>query len=288
MRRVAVVGVGLLIMVTAWTAVNHLGGTAGVSAQAAGSLPQSLDNLYPPNARGPAWLMAMLGMSASFSGMVTDFMEEDFENADRGYDEFRRKFEEVSHMVPEWADEFAAEPMDALGKALKSRDPAEFMPAVDRASQVCHGCHVKNMTPVQQKYHWADFSIIMLTDPVTKQDMPFTIFMRMLDSALTGVQVDVAQGQMDRAAGQAEALAARYETLKEACEACHDTERTYYVDAGITGMIGKLKTAVGDASGDPAGVQELVQAIGMESCHKCHLVHGPAALARYAGSPSMH
>jgi hypothetical protein len=189
-------------------------------------------------------------------------------------------------MVPEWTVDFPSKPVDDLGAALESGEPAQFMPAVERVGHVCHACHVTNMTRVQQKFHWGDFGDITLTDPVSKGDVSFPMFMKMLDGDLSGVQVDLAQGQVDKALEHAVGLAARYETLKEGCEACHDSERTYYVDSGVTGMIERLRALLGSADADLSSVPKLVQRIGMESCHKCHLVHGPAALAKYAGEPS--
>lgn len=262
------------------------GGPDSVRAQETDPLPESLDKLYPPAAHGPMWLLSMFGLGTAFSGMVTDFMEGDFANAQQGYADFRDRYAKLPQLVPEWAMRLPSETMDALGVALESRDPAQFMPAVDRASMVCHNCHVENMTRVQQKYHWDDFGVITLTDPPSKQDMPFRIFMRMLDGDLAGVQVDLAQGQVDAARQHALGMAARYQTLRDACVACHDSERSYYVDSNITGMIDKLGIALESDRVDRNMVQELVERIGMESCHRCHLVHGPAALARYAHSPS--
>ena len=263
--------------------LGPMGAIGLAQAQASTPLPGSLDALYPPQSNAPVWLQSMLGMGAAFSGMVGDFLEGDFTNADKGFSDFQLQYGNLAGMVPEWKGDFPAEPIEALGLALQSREPARFMSAVDQASKVCHSCHVKNMTRVQQRYHWGDFAGIILTDPVSKGDVPFPVFMQMLDGDLSGVATDLTQGQVDQAGRHAEALAARFDTLKESCGACHDTERSYYVDAGVTGMIGKLGVSLKEPVPDPAGVMKLVQGIGMESCHKCHLVHGPAALAAYEG-----
>lgn len=284
MKRVAILALSLFTLFSAHVLLGQTGGT--VPAQATRPLPESLDKLYPPNADGPTWLLAMLGMGTSFSGMITDFTEGDFANAEQGYSDFRAQYGKLSQLVPEWAGSCPPAPMDALGPVLKSRDPAKFMPAVERALEVCHSCHVENMTRVQQKYHWDDFGIMTLTDPVSKGDVKFTAFMHMLDGDLSGLQVDLAQGQVDQARQHAFGLAARYQALRDACTACHDSERSYYVDARITGMIDDLGEALSSTAVDRSSVQKLVQGIGMESCHKCHLVHGPAALARYKNAPA--
>lgn len=135
------------------------------------------------------------------------------------------------------------------------------------------------MAAVQQKYHWGDFQSISLTDPVSHGSVPFAAMMQMLDGDLSGVQVDLVEGQIDQARQHVSGLAARYGAVKEACGACHDSERRYYVDSSITEMIDALATSLEGANVDPGKAQKLAQGIGMESCHKCHLVHGPAAMA---------
>jgi len=272
---------GLLGLLSARFSVGPVSGAGTVHAEETGSLPASLDNLYPPKADGPVLLQAMVGMGTSFSGMVTDFMEGDFDNAQHGYADFRVQYGKLSLLVPEWAGKYPTQPMDELGAALESRDPAKFMPAVEHASGVCHACHVQTMTQVQQRFHWDDFQVITVSDPASKHDVPFRVFMQMLDGDLTGVHVDLAQGQIDQARQHALGLATRYEALRDACTACHDSERSYYVDPSTLAMIGKLREVLASDPVDRGSVQKLVQGVGMESCHKCHLVHGPAALARY-------
>lgn len=288
MRRVLVAMAACATLTALTTAMidTSNGETAGARATAA--LPSSLDDLYPPHARGPVWLVTMIQLGTSFSGFVSDVLEGDFENADRGYAEFRAQYGKLAELVPEWEGLLPIEPMDALGQALQTRDPAAVMPAVDRASGVCHTCHVQNMTLVQQKFHWGDFQRIDLTDPVSGTDVTFPILMRMLDGDLSGIGVDLAEGQPERAREHVAGLAERFVTLEEACGACHDTERHYYVDASIDGLIEQLGTELARPEIDAASVQGLVQGIGMESCHKCHLVHGPAALAAYVQGAGAH
>lgn len=286
MKRIVVLTVGLCAFVAGQVFLGQADETGATHAQEASLLPRSLDKLYPPQADRPVWFLAMLGMGTSFSGIATDFMEDDFANAEKGYEDFRAQYDKLSQMVPEWASNCPTEPMDALRAALKSRDAAKFVPAFEQASEVCHLCHVQNMTPVQQKYQWGEFSVITLTDPVSRRDLPFRGFMQMLEGDLSGVQVDLAQGQVQQARQHATAMAARYETLVEACAACHESERAYYVDSRILAMVSKLGETLASENPDHETVLGLVQGIGMKSCHECHLVHGPAALSRYGNMSS--
>lgn len=288
MKPIFVVMISLFALVAPTVAVIGTSNSETLAPQARTTLPDSLDELYPPHARGPLWLIAMLQMGTSFSGVTTDVLEGDFSNADRGYAEFRTQYGKLSELIPEWKAFLPTEPLDALGQALASRDAKTVMPAVDGVSAVCHACHVQNMTLVQQKYHWGDFQGIALTDPVSGADTTFPLFMRMLDGDLSGVTVDLAEGQPERAREHAAGLEARYATLEESCGACHDTERLYYVDSSIQNLIHQLRSVLDDPAVEGGRVQELVQGIGMESCHKCHLVHGPAALAAYTSGSGQH
>jgi hypothetical protein len=45
-------------------------------------------------------------------------------------------------------------------------------------------------------------------------------------------------------------------------------------------MVDRLGTVLRGASPEPEAVAELGLGIGTESCHKCHLVHVPAAYAK--------
>lgn len=251
-------------------------------APVAAGLPASLDRHYPPEAQGPAFWLAMHGMSAPFSAFVSDMMEGDVPNAKANFGTFRERYLEVAKMVPEWTPLFPAAPLDEAAAAIESGDQARVMASVQKIGQTCHSCHVANMPAAYFRYHWGDFAAITATDPVTRQDVPFPVFMQMLEADLIGIGNDLAQGQPEAAAAHARSLGPRYAELKETCTACHETPRHYYVDDTVMKMIGRLEAEFADGSADPRVVEETTRAIGMESCGKCHLVHVPAAYARAA------
>ncbi len=80
---------------------------------------------------------------------------------------------------------------------------------------------------------------------------------------------------------QVQGFNARFQTLKTICGRCHTGEIKYYTDEGVQGLIDKLSQTLENPSADPKVAVELVQRIGMESCFKCHLVHVPAAVAKW-------
>ncbi|NIS61895.1 MAG: hypothetical protein GTO13_14710 [Proteobacteria bacterium] len=111
--------------------------------------------------------------------------------------------------------------------------------------------------------------------------MDFTQLKKYLAVNFAGIRVDIEQGQRENAQKQFQGFNARFQALKETCENCHDTESKYYVDEGVQALLDKLGQALAGSSVDPKVVGTLSQGIGMESCLKCHLVHIPAAYAKF-------
>ncbi len=244
-----------------------------------GPPPSSLDKLYPPGAEAPVFLMTMLGLGASLSGITTDLSEQDFDMLQRQFDRFRTEYEEASRLVPEWQRRFPPEPVRDLGAALKSGDRGRVMTALGSVNSVCRDCHMDNMARVQQKYHWRSFSEVGLTDPPTGGETDFRQFMLYLASSFEGINVDLEENQVQNALKNHGAFQSRFKALAQTCEACHETERKYYVDARIQDLVRQLGEAISKMPPDRKLAGELNRKIGMESCLKCHRVHMPAALA---------
>jgi len=242
--------------------------------------PASLDCLYPPLSPEPAFLLAMLGMAAPMSGIAVDLEEGDFDFARANYDKFATRYREVSKMVPEWEAAFPYGPVQKISAALTNRDVPQVMAALQEAGRICHDCHIKNATRVQQKYAWRDFPRVTATDPVTGQTVNFGQLMMSLETAFEGIAVDLEQRQVDKARKHLAAFSGRMQTLAETCMICHDTERKYYVDASLQTLIEKVRVELNKPSPDAKSVGALRQQIGMETCLKCHRVHTPAAYAQ--------
>jgi hypothetical protein len=241
--------------------------------------PSSLDDLYPPRAEAPIYLLKMFEISTPLAGVAIDMSEEDLENARANFERFKFQYEEISGLVPEWGNAYPIEPVEELGKALEDGEQEKVMAAVEKVDEVCRDCHIANMVRVQQKYHWGDFSGLILSDPVTKEDVNFNQLMWHLERPFVGVLVDVEQGQVENALKHFETLSQRFEALRESCYACHETEREYFVDERVQALMAEVGATLKTASPDPKRVGELLQGIGAESCFKCHLVHLPAAYA---------
>jgi cytochrome c556 len=243
--------------------------------------PDSLDKYYPPQAKEPVYLLKMIGLSIPFSGILSDLFEEDMGNILQNFEKFKMEYSEISKLVPEWEKDYPSGPVDELGKALARGNQEEVMAAYERVGQICHDCHVKTMTPVQYKYHWLDFHEIKVKDPLTEEEVNFPRMMQYLEVSFGGIFVDLEQNQKENCQKQVQGFKARFQTFKETCEECHGaSERKYYVDEDILKTIDKLELTLAGSQYDPKKALSLLQKIGMESCHKCHLVHGPAALVK--------
>lgn len=243
-------------------------------------LPASLDAFYPPQADRPLFTMKMLEMDFPFTGIVVDVLEDDFEKARENFEKFKTLYVELSKLIPEWEHKFPIEPVHELEEALRTGNPGAVMGAMENVGAVCHDCHVPNMVKVQQKYHWPDFNMITVQDPLTNDILDFAMFMRYLNVNFTGIFLNLERGNIENARRYFQGFTARFETLKESCQGCHDTERMYYVDGTIQSQIQKLGQTLDEPTINPQTVMGLAMDIGKQSCQKCHLVHLPAAFAK--------
>jgi cytochrome c556 len=273
---------GILIVLTI--------GLGGISSQSqeiegltaiASPPPSSLEALYPPKAEQPIYLFSMLGLDTSFSGIVADLFENDLPHAQANFKKFRAQYVEISRLVPEWEKNYPMGPVEDLGAALVNGDPGKVMAAYEKVGKVCHECHKTTMPQVQQKYRWGDFYAIRAKDPLTNEEVDFPQLKKYLAANFAGISVNTEQGQRENAQKQFQGFIARFQALKETCGNCHDTERKYYVDESLQALVDQLGQALSGSSVDPNTVEKLKQGIGMESCLKCHLVHVPAAFAKF-------
>lgn len=247
----------------------------------AGPLPDSLDQYFPPQAQGPVWLFEMFALSAPFGGIMGDLLQGDMEGVTANFAAFKAQYQKMSTMVAEWTDMFPMEPVDALGAALESGDPAQVGPAMGGVGAVCESCHVRNMVKVQQKYHWPDFYDVEIENPLTGATDNFMDYMFAIEGTFGAIANDLQQGQLDNARADFQGFSLLFDGLAEnGCSACHDSPRTYFVNQPVLDMIDQLGAALDADAPDPGLVAQLSGAIGNESCMKCHLVHVPSALGK--------
>lgn len=275
-----VLGVSLLLVLFVVGYAFFSAGSPG-NDDSSSSLPKALDSFYPPKASEPVWLMRMYGMSMSFAGILSDLFEGDTANVLPNFNAFKSEYTAISKLVPEWEKNFPTAPMAELGNALAGGQQEAVMKAYESMGKVCYSCHVEYMTPVQQKYHWGNYHDIQVQDPLTQEQVNFTRLMQYLDVSFVGVFVDANQNQPENCQKQFQGFKARFKAMIDTCEECHGTsERKYYVDDEIMKTIDNLEGVINTSPFDAKKALSLGMEIGMESCHKCHLVHGPSGLAQ--------
>ncbi len=246
-------------------------------------LPKSLDNLFPPKADRPIWLLGMMAQGTFFTSIATDLSENDLENAKEDFKKFKAQYESNSKLVPEWEGYFLMYPLDSLESALKTGDQNKIMAAYGNMGQVCENCHDVNMPKVQMKYHWKTLDGKKFTEigvPLANENVSFARLMQLIDANFVGIGADLGQNQIENAKLRFKDFNATFQVMKVTCGNCHATKRKYYIDEDVQTKVDDLGQALTESPIDPDKVGMLSQEIGEESCFKCHLVHVPAALAQ--------
>lgn len=255
---------------------------AGGGNPAAPALPETLDRWYPPAAGGPVYLFRMLDLDAYFSMIVVDLMENDLEGARGSFEGFESRYREAAGLVPEWKGEYPETPVRDLGRALAEGDRDRSLRAFAAVGETCHGCHLRTMVPVQQKYHWGDFGALSVTDPVSGAATGYPRFKQALAANLAGIPGNLRQGQTANARKQFEGFRARFRALADSCGGCHGEPSRYFVDRDVQAAVDGIGKAFAQEDVSAEAVTSLVREIGKESCSKCHRVHLPAAMAKAA------
>lgn len=279
LKKFIMVGIGIGLVFTL-LALAVTGGDSVAPSAPAAALPTSLDAFYPPASAMPAYLFAMHEMSTPLSGIMVDLQQNDPQKAALNYEKFKTVYAKVAAMVPEWTGHFPLEPVEKLGLSLHSADMQEVFGAMEALGNTCNGCHRTFMPMAQQKYHWGDFSAVSGHDPLSGGEVSFSQLMLLMESNMTGISLDLMEGELENARQNLAGFEARFAAVAQTCQACHDTERKYYVSDDVTSTIGELRGLLSTDQVDPGAVGGKLRKIGQESCFKCHLVHIPAAYAQ--------
>ena len=244
-----------------------------------GPPPSSLDQYFPPKSPAPVYLIEMFSLAGPMESIGADLQKPDIAAAKTHFQAFKAEYDKVSKMVPEWTDRFPAAPVTALSSAIDSGDPSKIGPALGAIGQVCSDCHLIFQIKTQQKYHWANFDNIMVTDPISKKALKYGDYMVALAGTFSGLSGGSAQSFQP--------FTAQYEAFAGSCKQCHtdpatgkEIPRKYFVDADSMALIAQLGKAVSASPPDAAAIGSLSGAIGNEICFKCHLIHFQAQNAK--------
>lgn len=243
-------------------------------------LPPSLDRLFPPHAATPIYREQMAELGFAYSAIFDDLEEQDILEARRSFKRFSDRYRQVASLVPEWRDRMPDAALEPLAAAVGTGDIARSRAALLGLRGTCAACHGPNMTRVQQVFHWGDFRKIGAIDPVARQRVSFSALKWSMQDSFVGLMTDARQQQRTRAQQHFREFAARFEALRMTCATCHGAEIPKYAGAAIVQKIAQIGVLL-EARPIPAEqVDLLAREVDKQSCHKCHLVHLPAAKAR--------
>lgn len=246
----------------------------------AGPLPSSLDDYYPPKAKAPVYMLEMFALATPLEGIGTDLQESDMVGVTDNFNAFRTQYQKMAGMVGEWADKFPMEPLDSLEQALEKGNFEGIGMAMAQIGDVCKSCHVISQTKAYHKYHWPDFDLLSLTDPLTGRELSWNEFMMSMSGAFSAIGTSLNQGQQENAQAYYVAFRQQFTSMTEGCFGCHDTPRAAFTDERVQDMIKELGVALDASTPDLGNIETLRMAIGNEGCLKCHYVHLPPVLAK--------
>ena len=184
----------------------------------------------------------------------------------------------ISKLVPEWSEHFPAEPMENLEIALDSGDSKKINSAIQGVGKTCAECHQKHLPEVWYKYHWKDFETIKIPDPLTNKLLGFVEYMfglhHSFSAANTYLAEEKAGGKFNKTIEALYDLEKRVEALNVGCKECHGKEdkRKYFTSPDILDLISIARYEIQKNQPNIEEVNKRLQATGMESCYKCHLV----------------
>ena len=247
-------------------------------------LPQSLDQYYqsvPP--QPPEYLLKMYELGGTMVGISVNIQQEDMANATKSYAAFYENYKNSAEMVPEWKDYYDNEAVERMGDALETGDIPGVFQSMGEVGAGCANCHKDTMPAVWSKYIWKDFREVMINTPNPEEpQLPWAAAkMKYLVAGFDGIGINIKQGNQAGAQQSFELFTEMFNNTKQACGACHATERRYYVSDDIMGMINTLGQEI-DA-GNLTAAENIRQGIGAQSCYACHVLHMPAQFEKVAG-----
>ena len=241
-----------------------------------------LDKFYPPQAQAPVLLIEMLKLAMFYHSVGYDAVQNDWKNAQRGFENFKEQIIKLSGMIPKWKQYFKMDVVEELGRAVAQKNVSAIMEVRNKkiGGGICGKCHSEYRTQVWFRYHWKDFGKIMVVDPVSQKNFRYFIFMTMVAESFEGIKIDTLQNQPANAVKAFKAFTARVGALKKVCRECHDPkqgEMRYFVSSDVMGIIDQLGVELSKTTPTHEKVEGLFMGIGIAMCYKCHQVHGPAA-----------
>ena len=243
--------------------------------------PKSLDQYYQKDPSD--FLMAMFGVLGPMGAMETHLKDGNLDKAKKYFAAFKAEYYKISKMVPEWSKHFPSEPMEKLEDALNSGEPMKIQSAAQGVGKTCADCHQEHLPEVWYKYHWKDFGTIKVPDPVSGKLLSFVEYMFGLHHSFSATNTylseEKADGKFVKTIEALTDLKYRVDALNVGCKECHgkDDKRKYFTSSDVIDQLSVAGYELETKQPNIDEVNKRLQGVGFESCHKCHLVHVPAA-----------
>jgi cytochrome c556 len=225
----------------------------------------------------------MYDMGENMIGITINIQQGDMVNAKKSYQAFAKNYDNSAALVPEWKDYYNKSPVEKMGAALDAGDIPGVFKSMGDVGAGCSNCHKNTMPAVWNKYNWKDFRNVMINTPNPEEpQLPWSAAkMKYLVPGFDGIGINIKQGNQTGAKQSFELFSIMFNNTKQACSACHATERRYYVSDDIMGMIKTMGKEI-DA-GNLTAAENIWKGIGAQSCYACHVLHMPASFEKVAG-----
>ncbi len=245
------------------------------------SLPPSLDKYY--ETQPPEYLVRMFDMGESMQGIVVNIQQGNMAKARESFKAFSKKYGESRDLVPQWKKYYDLKAIEKLGDALDEGKVPEIFEAMGEVGSTCSGCHRDNMPPVWDRYNWKDFDKLTMNTPNPDEPvLPWAAAkMKYLVVGFDGIGVNIKDNNKAGAQQSFALFRTMFDNMNSTCVSCHTDKPRYYVSGDIRAMIDSMGEKID--TGDLKGAEGLWQAVGMESCYRCHVLHMPAQFAKVGG-----
>lgn len=251
------------------------------SGKHAWELPNSLDPYYPnspyQNKPPSAYLGQMFTIVTSMEGIIVNTLQGDNINATNSFDAFAFQYKATSDLIPEWKRYFDINAVNRLGKAVKSGDQKEIFANLEKVGKACDNCHIQVKPLVWAKYYWPNFDNIKI-NTTNPNDSPLPwkeAKQKYIATSFDGITVSLQKGDTAGALKSYDQFRAMFINLKDGCNGCHNTPRTYYVSDDILSLVDSIPENIND----PPTLGSIMGQIG-DGCMKCHIIHQPAQFAK--------
>ncbi|WP_457622925.1 cytochrome c [Persephonella sp.] len=235
--------------------------------------PSELSKYYPPKSESYEFVSLMHKLSVSFTGVITNVKEKDWEDAEKWAGTFKENYLKIGKMVKKWDKVLKKEAVENLASAVKEKNLSKFKENVNIVGKSCVQCHKSYKISTRILYRYPSFHKIKVEDPVEKSKIEFHDFMKKMTDDMKKLRIYLADGEDKKAVKSGVNFIKRVEALQQSCSDCHTdklSEEIYYGKKVKEG-IGMVKDGLRSLNKEK--INNGLKRIGFYNCTKCHNTH---------------